>query len=297
MTPHTTRVAPSPTGDMHLGTARTAYFNWLAARASGGRFVLRIDDTDLARNDEKHVQDILDTMAWLGLDYDQLVRQSDRLARYAEVAQGLIDRGLAERADNGAALLRPGARDALPQSWVDGLSGTIAVSGKDLDLVEGLVLLKGDGGPTYNFATVVDDVDLGITTVIRGVDHVGNTSKQVALYHLLGAARPAFLHVGLLFQDGKKMSKRDKAGSVLVLRDAGYDPEAVLNFMLRLGWGPSVDDKSTAVLPRERALELFLTGGRMRNTPANVDPAKLDSFDRKFKARARAEVQAGGSPA
>lgn len=278
-----TRIAPSPTGDFHVGTARTALFNWLAARASGGRFLLRIDDTDLARNDEASVKVIHDCMDWLGLDYDDTFRQSDRLDRYRAVADDLIASGKAVRADNGGILLSGGV--ALP--WTDRVGGTNTPVATHQALASDQVLIKADGMPVYHFASVVDDIDSGVNLVIRGIDHHTNTYRHTAIYGALGHPLPEFVHLGLIMLDGKKMSKRDAAASLLGYRDAGIDPDAMNNFLLRMGWGPKVDDKSTAMLDRSQALALFLDGGKMRNTPAAFDLAKLNSFDRKFKARKR----------
>lgn len=288
MTPLNTRIAPSPTGDMHLGTARTAYFNWLAARASGGRFILRIDDTDQARNRQECVDDILRVMDWLGLDYDEVYYQSHHLDDYRHVAENMVRLSQARRDDNGAILFTPFT--TLPAElpfWTDEVAGEISVGEQDWDYIAGMPLIRGDGTPTYNFATVVDEIWTKVNFVIRGTDHVKNTAKQMALFQTigLGGELPRFAHLGLLFQDKKKLSKRNGIGSMIGLMESGYDPDAVLNFLLRLGWGPTIDDKTTALLPRERALELFLEGGKMKNSPANVDPAKLDSFDRKYKAR------------
>lgn len=281
--PYTTRIAPSPTGDFHLGTARTAYFNWLATRASGGRFILRIDDTDLARNNEDSVRVILECMDWLGLDHDHMFRQSDRLDRYREVADILIRDGKAIIAENGAIVMQNG----LAASWTDLIGGTQIPVTANHELASGQVLIKADGMPVYHFASTVDDIDCGVNLVLRGIDHHTNTFRHSAIYGAIGARMPDFAHLGLIMLNGKKMSKRDDAASLLSYRDAGVDPDAMLNFLLRLGWGPTRDDKSMAIIDRNRALDLFLTEGRMRSSPAGFDAAKLASFDRKFKARKR----------
>ncbi|MFG6084262.1 glutamate--tRNA ligase [Paracoccus litorisediminis] len=276
----TTRIAPSPTGDFHIGTARTAYFNWLAAKASGGRFLLRIDDTDLARNNADSVSVIHDCMDWLGLAPDMIFRQSDRLDRYRAVADGLMAGGKAVVADNGAVLMAGG----MATDWTDRISGPQSPSAKVHDLARNQVLIKADGMPVYHFASVVDDIDMGVNLVIRGIDHLTNTFRHSAIYTALGAALPAFAHLGLIMLDGRKMSKRDSAASLLSYRDAGVDPDGMLNFLLRMGWGPARDDKSMALIGRDRAVDLFLDGGRMRASPAGFDAAKLASFDRKYKA-------------
>lgn len=276
---YNTRIAPSPTGDMHLGTARTAYFNWLAARATGGKFLLRIDDTDQDRNSTVFDHDILRIMDWLGLDFDIFIRQSYRLTRYKKVTEKIKT----TTAPNGAIIFIP--KD-IPETWDDEITGAIPISENDIELMQnGIVLMKGDGFPTYHWANVVDDIDYKINYVIRGHDHITNTSRQLVLYRALNADVPKFAHVGLIYHLNKKLSKRDGAASMLSYKEAGYHPEAVLNFMARLGWGPKVDDKSTKLLPREQMLKLFLTGGKMKNSPANIDMKKLDSFDRKYKAR------------
>lgn len=283
-----TRVAPSPTGDFHIGTARTAYFNWLAARATGGRFLLRIDDTDLARNSEDSVRVIHDSMEWLGLDHDHCFRQSDRLNRYRGVASLLLSRNLAVEADNGAVLLKDGG--ALP--WSDMIGGTNLPRDTHHDLAANQVLIKADGMPVYHFASVVDDIDMGVNLVIRGIDHHTNTFRHSAIYAALGAEMPVFVHLGLIMAAGRKLSKRDAAASLLAYRDRGIDRDAMLNFLLRMGWGPKRDDKTTAIIKRDRALELFLEGGRMRSSPAMLDLKKLESYDRKYKARLRATAAA-----
>lgn len=282
MTKFTTRIAPSPTGDMHLGTARTAYFNWLAAKASGGAFILRIDDTDLNRSGPKFTQVILDTMAWLGLDYYALLKQSERFANYRYYAEMLLSCGRAEK-DGDAVILKP---KVFPAYWYDDLAGEVPISKDDQELMsKGIVLMKSDGSPTYHFASVVDDIEFDVNYIIRGKDHTTNTARHVAIYMAIGAPLPRFAHIGLIRKDGTKLSKRDGAASMLSYREKGYDPDAMLNFMARLGWGPTVDDKTTALLPREKMVELFLSGGKMKNSDANMDMVKLDSYDRKYKAR------------
>ena len=288
MAKYITRIAPSPTGDMHLGTARTAYFNWLAARSTGGTFILRIDDTDLTRSDPKFSQVILDTMDWLGLDYDQLIYQSERFDIYRNIANKMVKYDHARNVD-GAVVLFP--KDEPNEYWYDNLAGNVAISDDDkLQISKGIVLIKSDGSPTYHFASVVDDIQLGINFVIRGKDHTTNTARQIILYdclkfvlHEYHYSVPSYAHIGLIKKDGKKLSKRDGAASMLWYKQQGYDPDAMLNFMARLGWGPTIDDKTTAILPRERMLELFLSGGKMRNSDSNMDLVKLDSYDRKYK--------------
>lgn len=284
-----TRIAPSPTGDMHLGTARTAYFNWLAARATGGTFTLRIDDTDQSRHIESAVQDIHDILGWLNISPDRVIRQSQRYEVYNKVIDVLLNKGLAKLVENDAVRLHI-QPDQIDSFWMDDIVGKISIKDDDIKSINSLILRRADGHPTYHFASVVDDSDLGINLIIRGTDHIKNTPKHLAIYTALylagfNAPSPRFAHVGLIFNNGKKLSKRDGAASMLSYRTNEIDPDAVLNWMLRLGWGPSVDDRSTAVLTPEDAVRLFLDGGKMRASPAALDLAKLNSFDRKYKAR------------
>ncbi len=283
--PFVTRIAPSPTGYMHLGTARTAYFNWLAARASSGTFILRIDDTDVARNQADCIDVIYQGMDYLKLDHDLSFKQSDRLARYHQVAQQLQDQGRAVQRD-GAVFLQCALPDHI-QGYDDWAAGRVPLTALDRDCIDKLVLLRSDGMPTYHFANVVDDIDHGVNLVLRGADHISNTMRQVALYHAMGAPVPQYAHVGLLhaLDTGKKMSKSTGAPSLLDYRDQGIDADAMCNFLLRLGWGPTVDDRSTAMLPRDRALQLFLDGGRLRAAASKVDFQMLSKLDRKYKAQ------------
>lgn len=274
-----TRIAPSPTGYFHLGTARTAYFNWLAARASGGKFILRIDDTDASRNDESTVQVIYDAMSYLGLDYDLSFKQSDtaRRAKYAALAAWLEAKGKASKHDGAIWLRKP---------VIKSLAGIQDLTGITIPVEEPFsqVLIKADGSPTYHFASVVDDIDYGINLVIRGSDHVANTMRQIAIYEAFGATPPQYAHVGLLHDlSGPKLSKSRGAKSLLDFRDEGIHPEAMLSFLLRLGWGPKKDGKETAVLDRAQALALFLGGGNLRNQPSKVDFAKLASLNRRYR--------------
>lgn len=274
-----------PTGVPHIGTARTAYFNWLAARASGGKFLLRIDDTDRQRSEERYVDAILDMMQWLGLESDDLWFQSQRENQYASWIVRLASRGKAYAEDDAYRLRL--SEINLPDSWRDELAGDIPITERDRSIIDGMVLMKSGAHPTYHFASVVDDVLYDIDTIIRGADHISNTAKQVAIYTAMAYPLPRFYHVGLIHKDKKKLSKRDADSSVLTYREVGYDPDAVLNFMLRMGWGPTKEDKSTSLINREQALELFWAGGKMRSAPSGFDQDKLDSFHRKYQARKR----------
>jgi glutamyl-tRNA synthetase len=284
MTALNTRIAPSPSGYFHLGTARTAYFNWLAARATGGNFILRIDDTNTSTSQDQFVDLIYRAMDYLKLDHDITFKQSGRLDRYNRVIDLLIAAGKAYRAD-GAVFLR---HDLQQQYFTDlALRTTINVTKLDLDFIKDMVLMKSDGMPTYHFANVVDDIDFDVNLILRGNDHTNNTLKQIALYEAIGAPVPQYAHIGLLcdMATGKKLSKSDGAKSLMDFKADGIDPDAMCNFLLRLGWGPKVDDKSTSLLPRDRALQLFLDGGNLRGSHSKVDFAMLASFDKKYKAR------------
>jgi len=295
---YVTRIAPSPTGMLHLGTARTAYFCWLAAKASGGKFILRLDDTDTGRNKPEVIQPIYDGLKWLGLDWDQFERQSRRTDVYTRYAKRLLTAEYAYTADNGAVILK--WMPFMPRSWQDEIAGDIAITDTNIEQIDGrTVLLRGGdklGEPTYQFASVVDDYDMYVNYVIRGNDHITNTAKQLAIWSAIlradikqgamGHPMPKFAHVGLIFKDKKKMSKRDGAASLLDYRDRGYSPDAILNFMLRLGWGPREDNKENSIIDRDKAVRMFLTEGSMRNTNANFDQAKLDWFQRVYSRKA-----------
>ncbi len=265
-----TRFAPSPTGYLHIGGARTALYCWLEARHRGGDFILRIEDTDRERSTQGAIDAILQAMEWLGLDYDEgPIYQTQRLDRYREVAEQLVADGKAyyayetkeelEAIRNAAQAAgdKPRydgrARDlALPHRddpnrvirfknpqagsvvFEDRIKGRIEISNSELD---DLVIFRSDGYPTYNFAVVVDDIDMGITDVIRGDDHVNNTPRQVNLYEALGVPVPAFSHLPMILgADGAKLSKRHGAVGVMQYRDDGYLPHALLNYLVRLGW-------------------------------------------------------------
>jgi len=265
-----TRFAPSPTGFLHIGGARTALYCWLESRHRGGQFILRIEDTDRERSTEAAVQAILDGMAWLGLSYDEgPFYQTLRMDRYLKVADDLVRAGKAYyayetkeeleamRAQQMAANVKPRyagvyreqnaplrddpnrvIRFRNPQSGTvvfnDKVKGRIEWSNEELD---DLVMVRSDGFPTYNFAVVVDDIDMKITEVIRGDDHVNNTPRQINIYQALGAPTPEFAHLPMILgPDGQKLSKRHGAVSVMQYRDDGFLPHALLNYLVRLGW-------------------------------------------------------------
>lgn len=299
-TPYITRVAPSPTGVMHIGTARTALFNWLAARASGGKFYLRIDDTDDARNDPAHVDLIKSSLDWLNLDYDgDILFQSSALSRNRAVAWAhvLINMGFAKVLDNGAIALR--YRDDMPHGWDDVVSGYHDITDDSVKkTIDGAILVRGGdsmGVPTYHWNSVCDDYAMGINYIIRGNDHITNTDRQVVMWWLLNAIHsdagfgtmdlPTFAHVSLIFKDKKKLSKRDGAASLMHYRDAGYDRDAIFGFLLGQGWGRS-DGNTKHLMTRDDALAMFLDGGNfITRTNTGFDQFILDSLDRKWKAR------------
>jgi glutamyl-tRNA synthetase len=266
-----TRFAPSPTGYLHIGGARTALFSWLYARRHGGRFVLRIEDTDRERSTPEAINAILEGMAWLGLDYDEgPFYQTQRFDRYAEVIERLLEQGKAYRCycsrerldalreeqmarkekpryDGRCRNLTAPPEDAVADPVIrfrtprdgetvveDRVRGTVTFRNSELD---DLIIARADGTPTYNFVVVVDDMDMEITHVIRGDDHLNNTARQVNILKALDVTPPAYAHVPMILdEEGKKLSKRTGAASVTDYRDQGYLPEAVLNYLVRLGW-------------------------------------------------------------
>lgn len=299
-----TRFAPSPTGYLHIGGARTALFSWLYARHHGGRFVLRVEDTDLERSTPEAVQAILDGMNWLGLGHDEgPFYQTQRFDRYREVLQQLLREGKAYycyctreelealRSEQMARKEKPRYdgryRDyqGPPRAGVDPVvrfknpqAGEVVVE----DLIRGdivfqngelddLIIARADGTPTYNFCVVVDDMDMGITHVIRGDDHINNTPRQINILQALGAPIPQYGHVPMIQgPDGQKLSKRHGAASVMEYRDMGYLPEAVLNYLVRLGWSHGDQE----IFSLEQMSELFdLTG--CNKAPSAINPSKL----------------------
>ena len=305
-----TRIAPSPTGFLHLGTARTALYSWAYARHFGGEFVLRIEDTDVARSTDESVQQILDSMAWLGLGYDEgPVYQMQRLQRYHEVVQQMIDGGTAYRCyatpeeldamreaqrargqkthydgrwrpAPGRQLppvpegVKPVVRFANPSHghvhWDDLVKGHISISNEEID---DLIILRPDGVPTYNFAVVVDDFDMRISHVFRGDEHINNTPWQINIWRAIAGETP-LPHYGhcpiILGDDGLKLSKRRGAVSVTAYEEAGYLPEAMLNYLARLGWSHG-DDELFSVAQMVN----WFDGSHLAKSPAQWDPAKL----------------------
>ena len=303
------RFAPSPTGFLHIGGARTALFNWLFARHHSGKFLLRIEDTDRIRSTPEAVAAIIDGLDWLGLSWDgEIVYQSQRAARHAEVARQLLAAGRAyycyctpdeleamrararaekrsirydgtwrDRDPSGAPPgVPPVIRLKAPQQGVtticDHVQGEVTVANTELD---DLIILRADGTPTYNFSVVVDDHDLGITHVIRGDEHLNNAFRQRQIYDGLGWTVPEFAHVPLIHgPDGAKLSKRHGALGVDAYRELGYLPEALRNYLLRLGWSHGDDE----IISTEQAIEWFDIDAVGR-APARFDFAKLDNLN------------------
>jgi len=311
-TPVRTRFAPSPTGFIHLGNIRSALYPWAFARKSKGVFVLRIEDTDVERSTEQSVDAILEGMQWLGLDYDEgPFYQMQRMDRYREVLKEMQEQGLvypcymsteeldALRERQRAAgekprydgTWRPEPGKVLPTppegvqpvlrfrnpltgvvAWDDAVKGRVEISNEELD---DLVIARPDGTPTYNFCVVVDDLDMKITHVIRGDDHVNNTPRQINILRALGAEPPVYAHLPtVLNEQGEKMSKRHGAMSVMGYRDAGYLPEAVLNYLARLGWSHG-DQEIFTTDEMVAAFDLAHIG----RSPARFDFAKLENLN------------------
>ena len=308
MTQVRTRIAPSPTGFLHLGTARTALYSWAYARHHGGQFVLRIEDTDVARSNQDSVVQILQSMQWLGLNYDEgPIYQMQRLERYQAVIDQMLADGTAYRCYCTSEELdalregqkargektgydgrwRPEPGKVLPEipqgvppvvrfrnpldgdvTWDDLVKGPITINNREID---DLIIQRADGVPTYNFAVVVDDWDMAITHVFRGDEHINNTPWQINIYRALGASLPQFGHLPVILgDDGMKLSKRRGAVAVSNYEEQGYLPEAMLNYLARLGWSHGDDELFTV----EQMVSWF-DGTHLSKSPAQWDPAKL----------------------
>ncbi len=310
--PVVVRFAPSPTGFLHIGGARTALFNWLYAKAKGGRFLLRIEDTDRQRNSPEAVAAILDGLSWLGLDWEgDPVSQHERADRHREVAEELLasghayrcylspeelsdmrakaeadkrpltihspwrDRGLAEAPQGVSAVIRLRAPNEGETVVRDHVQGDVTFPNKDLD---DLIILRSDGSPTYNLAVVVDDHDMGITHVIRGVDHLTNAARQTQIFQLMGWPVPQWAHVPLIHgADGAKLSKRHGALGVEAYREMGYLPDALKNYLVRLGWSHGDDE----IISPEQLVAWFDLDG-IGKSPARFDMAKLEALNAHY---------------
>jgi len=297
-----TRFSPSPTGSLHLGGTRTALFNWLFARRHGGVFILRIEDTDRERSEERYVQEIEESLKWLGLDWDEgPYRQSERLPIYRDYIQRLVEKGAAYYCDCDPWDLEARRKEALARgekpkydgrcrdrglkagpntavrfktpltgatAWPDRGKGPIAFDNRELD---DLVLLRADGIPTYNFAVVVDDITMEVTHVIRGEDHIPNTPRQILIYQALDAPLPEFAHMTItLAPSGGKLSKRRGALPILTYREQGILPQALVNYMVRLGWGHGDQE----IFSRDELIKYFSLE-HMSKAPGVYDEEKL----------------------
>ncbi len=299
-----TRFAPSPTGDLHVGGARTALFSYLEAKHRGGQFILRIEDTDLERSTPQAVKAILDGMQWLGLHADEpAVYQTHRFARYREVAEQLLAAGKAyrcycskeeletmraeaeakgekpryngywrDRNDAPPAGVKGVIRFKNPQTGSvtvnDRVRGTVVIDNSELD---DLVIWRSDDAPTYNFAVVVDDSDMGVTDVIRGDDHLNNSPRQINIYYALGKTPPSFAHLPMILgSDGQKLSKRHGAVSVMAYRDEGFLPHAMLNYLARLGWSHGDQE----IFSMDEMIALF-SADNVNHSASRFDTEKL----------------------
>ena len=305
-----TRFAPSPTGDLHIGGARTALFNWLLARHAHGVFILRIEDTDVARSTQESIQVILDAMTWLGMDWDEgPFYQTQRMSLYQEAAEKLLSEGRAYRCCcapeeleiKREAALKAGIKPKYDRTCLDrksfppGKSTAIRFLSPDTgktvveDLIQGrvefdntelddLIILRSDGFPTYNFSVVVDDATMGITHVVRGNDHLNNTPRQIQIYQALGYPLPQFGHVSMILgPDKKKLSKRHGAQSVMEYQKLGYLPQAVVNYLVRLGWAYGDQEEFT----REELIEKFSMEA-VGKSAAAMNPGKLDWLNAQY---------------
>ena len=268
------RFAPSPTGNLHIGSARTALFNWLYARHNNGKFILRIEDTDKERSKEEFLEEILGSLKWLLMSWDgELVFQSKRFDIYKKYAQTLVDKGLAY--PEGPEMIFK-VEKAKTVSFDDMIRGRVDFSTDD---IKDQVLMKSDGTPTYNFACVVDDHEMGITHVIRGDDHISNTPKQVMLYEALGFEMPKFAHIPLILsKDGGRLSKRHGATSITEYRNMGFLPEAIVNYLSLMGWAPGNDIE---ILPLEETVKLFDVKD-VNKTGATFDMDKLSWMNSQY---------------
>jgi glutamyl-tRNA synthetase len=308
-----TRFAPSPTGYLHIGGARTALFNWLFAKRMGGKYLLRIEDTDRARSTDAAIAAILDGLAWLDLKHDgEITYQFARAERHREVAEAMIARGTAFRcyatpeevealraqvhaegralrspyrdgreapSPNAPYVVRLRAPDSGDVLSADLIQGDVRIAARDID---DLVLLRADHTPTYMLAVVVDDHDMGVTHVIRGDDHLTNAARQIPIFQAMGWTAPRFAHVPLIHgEDGKKLSKRHGAQAVHEWREMGYLPEAMNAYLMRLGWSPGHDD----IMSKEEAAPIFDLG-QIGKAPARLDFKKLASVNAHFVALA-----------
>jgi glutamyl-tRNA synthetase len=272
------RFAPSPTGNLHIGGARTALFNWLYARAKKGKFILRIEDTDKERSEQKYLDEILDSLRWLGFDWDEIYYQSQRFGIYQELAQKLLKEGKAY--EEGKAIVFKIQSEKLKIN--DLIHGEIEF---DTRVIKDQVLIKSNGTPTYNFACVVDDATIQISHVIRGDDHISNTPKQVILYKALGFPVPEFAHLPLILgTEGGRLSKRTGATAISDYRKMGYLSSALVNYLLLLSWSPG---ENREIIEIGKAAELFDIK-QVNKTAATFDLDKLNWINNQYLKKADA---------
>lgn len=271
------RFAPSPTGYLHIGGSRTALFNWLYAKAKKGKFILRIEDTDAVRSKKEYLDEILDSLKWLGFEWDELYYQSDRFDIYREYAQKLLkeQKAYTEKTEGkGEAIIFKVTPRKIKIN--DLIRGDIEF---DTEVIKDQVLIKSDGTPTYNFACVVDDANMNITHVIRGDDHISNTPKQVILYEALGFKLPEFAHLPLILsKEGGRLSKRKGATAISDYRKMGYLPEAMANYLLLLGWSPG---ENREIIDIKEAIKKFDVKN-INKTAAVLDLDKLDWMNNQY---------------
>ncbi len=304
-----TRFAPSPTGFLHIGGSRTCLFNWLFTRANKGKFILRIEDTDKSRSQQEYLDEILDSLKWLGLDWDEIYYQSQRFPLYLDLAKKLLSEDKAYKAEDGSGAIilkmsanyaksgigpastKPTAEagetspsankatDGGPPSiikWFDLIHGKIQF---DTKTIKDQVLIKSDGTPTYSFACVVDDADLKISHVIRGDDHISNTPKQIVIYEALGFSLPLFAHIPMILSgEGGRLSKRTGATAISEYRDAGFLPEAIVNYLTLLGWSPGGDQE---IISKEESIKKFSIKD-INDTAAAFDQKKLEWMNNHY---------------
>lgn len=260
------RFAPSPTGFLHIGGARTALFNWMYAKAQGGKFILRIEDTDKVRSQERYLTEILDSMKWLGLDWDEFYKQSDRFPLYREYADKLLAEGKAYK-EGEAVLFKMPRKEVFVDDLLRGrivFDTTVfykrneegeVLTEAGQPLLKDEVLMKADGSPSYSFACVIDDALMEISHVIRGEDHISNTPKQIVIYEALGFKPPKFVHLPLILDpEGGRMSKRAGATAVTEYRTLGFLPQAIVNYLMLLGWSPGNNQEKVQM---DNALKTF----------------------------------------
>lgn len=278
-----TRIAPSPTGKAHAGTYRTAMYAWLFARKHKGKFILRIEDTDTARNDKEAEQDIYQALEWLGLNYDEKYIQSEHVARHKEVLEKMVADGHAyiskEEAKDGSGVIKEIVRFKNPNTVVsfhDEIKGTVTMDTTDLG---DFVIAKNINEPLFHLAVVVDDFDEGVTHVIRGEDHVSNTPRQILIQRAIGAPTPIYAHLPLVLgTDKQKLSKRKGALAITEYRDRGYLPEAILNMVTMVGWNPGTEQE---LFTKEELIQEFDLA-KVQKSSAVFNEEKLDWFNREY---------------